>query len=99
MNLSMIIYSKAAQLKSIINKYTKEGVPGMVITVLFKRRILAGASGYSKIENKTLMQPCNLQYSQSVSKTYMAVEILKLYEEGKIDLDEKITKIFTAGGT
>jgi len=85
-------YSKAAVLQNILDKYTKGGLPGIAIAVYSSEGYWAGASGYSKIETQTPMQPCNLQYSQSVSKTYMAVAILKLYEEGKINLDEKITK-------
>jgi len=85
-------YSKAAQLQSIIDKYTKQGIPGIAIAVYSSEGYWASASGYSKIETKMPMQPCNLQYSQSVSKTYMAVAILKLAEEGKINLDDKITK-------
>ncbi|MFI5134921.1 MAG: serine hydrolase domain-containing protein [Chitinophagales bacterium] len=84
-------YSKATQLQSIIDKYTKQGIPGIAIAIYSSEGYWASASGYSKIETKMPMYPCNLQYSQSVSKTYMAVAILKLSEEGKINLDEKIT--------
>jgi D-alanyl-D-alanine carboxypeptidase len=45
----------------------------------------------AKIENNTPMEACHLQYLQSVSKTYMAVGILKLYEQGKIDLQAPMT--------
>ena len=37
------------------------------------------------------MASCHLHYLQSIAKTYQATAILKLYEEGKIDLDEKHT--------
>lgn len=84
-------HQKSLQLQSIIDKYTKKGIPGITIAVYTTDGYWAGSSGYSKIETRTLMQPCHLQYSQSVSKTYMAVAILKLYEQGKIKLDEKIT--------
>lgn len=84
-------YSKAASLQAIIDKYTKVGIPGIVIATWTPEGYWASASGYSKIETKMPMQACHLQYSQSVAKTYMAVAILKLYEAGKIKLDEKIT--------
>jgi D-alanyl-D-alanine carboxypeptidase len=84
-------HSKAAALQSIMDKYTKQGLPGVSIAIYSSEGYWAGASGFSKIETETPMQICHLQYSQSVSKTYMAVAILKLYEEGKINLDEKIT--------
>ena len=84
-------YSKAAPLQSIMDHYVQQGVPGISLAVYSNEGWWAGASGYSKIENKTLMQPCHLQYSQSVSKTYLSVAILKLYDGGRINLDEKIT--------
>lgn len=87
-----INYSKAAALQRIMDKYTNLGIPGLAMAVYSDEGWWASSSGYSKIETKTLMQPCHLQYSQSVAKTYMAVAILKLYEEGKINLDEKITR-------
>jgi D-alanyl-D-alanine carboxypeptidase len=83
-------YSKGAQLQSILDKNVQLGLPGVTLAVYSTEGYWASASGFSKIEDKTLMQPCQLQYAQSVSKTYMAVAILKLYEEGKINLDEKI---------
>jgi len=51
----------------------------------------AGAQGYASVENKTPMQNCHLQYLQSIAKTYMAVEILQLKEQGKIKLDAPMT--------
>ena len=84
-------YSKATSLQAIIDKYTRLGIPGLAIATWSPEGYWAGASGYSKIETRVPMQPCHLQYSQSVAKTYMAVAILKLYEAGKINLDEKIT--------
>jgi len=84
-------HSKATALQNLMDKYTKQGLPGVSIAIYSSEGYWAGASGFSKIETETPMQPCHLQYSQSVSKTYLAVAILKLYEEGKINLDEKIT--------
>lgn len=85
-------YSKAAQLQQIMDKYTKLGIPGLAMAVYSPEGYWASASGLAKLESKTPMLPCHLQYSQSVAKTYMAVAILKLYEAGMIDLDERITR-------
>ncbi|HSZ33439.1 MAG TPA: serine hydrolase domain-containing protein [Puia sp.] len=85
-------FSKASVIDSILRKYTAEGLPGVSIAVFTEQEgWWAGAGGYSKLETKTLMTNCNIQYLQSVSKTYMAVVIMKLYEEGKIKLDVPIT--------
>ena len=56
----------------------------------------AGAKGYASMKKKLPMQNCHLQYIQSVSKTYLAVEMLQLKEQGKINFDEAITKYLAA---
>ena len=86
-------YSKAAALQAIMNKYTANDLPGLSIAVYTEAEgWWAGASGFAKKETKTSMNICHLQYLQSISKTYMAVLIMKLHEEGKIKLDEPITR-------
>src|SRR5215475_6399381 len=85
-------YSKAAELEKALDELVQKGVPGVVLAVQSDEGFWATAKGYARIEDKTHMQLCHLQYLQSISKTYMAVAILKLHEEGKIDLDESITK-------
>lgn len=89
-------YSKAGQLQNLLDKYAGIGLPGIAIAVYSPEGFWAGSAGYAKLENKTLMQPCHLQYSQSVSKTYLAVAMLKLSEQGQINLDEKITAYLPA---
>jgi D-alanyl-D-alanine carboxypeptidase len=85
-------YSKAGELEKALEELVQRGVPGVVLAVQSDEGFWATAKGYARIEDKTPMQLCHLQYLQSISKTYMAVTILKLYEERKIDLDEPITK-------
>ncbi len=86
-------YSKASALQAAMDKYTAKDLPGLSVAVYSEEEgWWAGASGYAKLESKTPMTVCNLQYLQSVSKTYMAVAILQLHEEKKIILDAPITK-------
>ena len=87
-------YSKATQLQSIMDSGTIKGIPGISLALYSETEgWWAGVSGYSKLESKALMNICNLQYLQSVAKTYMAVAILQLHEERKIQLDVSIHKI------
>jgi D-alanyl-D-alanine carboxypeptidase len=83
-------YSKAEELEKVLDELTHSGVPGVVLAVQSKEGLWTASRGYAKIEDKKLMEPCHLQYLQSVSKTYLAVAILKLYEQGKIDLDQNM---------
>jgi D-alanyl-D-alanine carboxypeptidase len=72
-----------AALDEIINS----GVPGVALAVISEYETWSASRGLAKIETATPMQTCHLQYLQSISKTYMAVAVLKLYEENKINLD------------
>lgn len=86
-------YTKKDTLQKMLNQYARLGLPGLVVAVYSPSFGYWGASsGFSKLETKTPMQLCQLQYLQSAAKTYMATAILKLKEQGKIDLDAPITK-------
>ena len=80
----------AKLLKTKLNELTQMGVPGVVLALNDKNGTWASASGYAKIEDLTPMQICHLLYLGSIPKTYMAVIILQLHEEGSIDLNSPI---------
>lgn len=84
-------HPKAAALQKKLDQIVALGVPGVVISIKDKDGIWASTSGLSKIETKTQMEICHLQFGQSIAKTYMATAILLLYEDGKVNLDEKIS--------
>ncbi len=83
-------YSKAAAIDATLLKLTQLGVPGVSLAVYSKEGWWTTSHGYAKLEGQVPMQGCHLQYLQSISKTYMAVAILKLVEQGKIDLDQSM---------
>lgn len=85
-------YAKAGALQAALDELVSKGVPGAALAVYSAEGAWATAAGYSKIETKTRMELCQLQYLQSVAKTYMAVAILKLYEQGRIDLSAPIER-------
>ena len=90
-------YSKASALDSILKHYTTNMIPGASVAVYSEKEgWWAGAQGYADLEKKLPMTNCHLQYLQSISKSYMAVEILQLKEQGKIDLDAPMTKYLPA---
>jgi D-alanyl-D-alanine carboxypeptidase len=90
-------YSKAAALQSLMKKYTEQGLPGISMAVFTEGEgWWAGAAGYSKVETKTPLTNDHLMYLQSVAKSYMAVVIMKLHEEKKIDLNAPVSKYLPA---
>jgi D-alanyl-D-alanine carboxypeptidase len=86
-------YSKAVKIDSVLKLYAPDVLPGASIAVYSEAEgWWASAAGYADLKNKIPMRNDHLQYLQSVSKMYMAVEILQLKEAGKIDFDQPITK-------
>ena len=85
--------AKASAVSDILKKHTEMGIPGLAIAVYSKETgFWSHAVGRANIENKTPLTSEHLFYLQSTSKTYMAVAILKLYEIGKLDLDDPVSK-------
>jgi D-alanyl-D-alanine carboxypeptidase len=84
--------TKASELQKELDKLTSAGIPGVVAAIYEDGNLWTLASGLAKIEGQVPIQPCHLVYTQSIAKTYMAVVIMQLMEEGKIDLTEKITE-------
>lgn len=97
---------KNQQVQAVLDELVNAGIPGVALAVYSEQGLWSTAKGFAKIETNTPMQPCHLQYLQSVSKTYMAVAVLKLSEQGKISLDapmvhylpEKYSKHITRSG-
>ena len=83
---------KRAEIKRVMDDLVHQGVPGAVAAIYDTNGLWTYACGYACIEDSTPMGTCYLQYLQSISKTYIAVAIMKLYEAGKINLDSPITK-------
>lgn len=84
-------YQKLDQtLIKIMQRIVSEGVPGMVAAIESEGVLSMGSVGWAKIEDQTPMQTCHLQYLGSIPKTYMAVLIMKLHEENKIDLNASV---------
>jgi N-acyl-D-amino-acid deacylase len=69
----------------------KHSIPGGAVAVLRDGKLIyARGFGFADVEKKTPVQPDALFRIASVSKTLTAVAIMRLVEEGKLDLDERI---------
>jgi len=78
--------------QSIINDMTSGGVVGITMSVYDAHTGLwAGAGGKADLHNHVDMQACNISRVGSTVKMFTATTILKLMEEGKLNLDDKIS--------
>ncbi len=70
----------------------KYNVPGAAVVVIKDgKEIFKNGYGYSDLENKVLVDPDKTTFPlASVSKLFTATSIMKLYEDGKIDLNANV---------
>ncbi len=69
-----------------------ENLPGLSAIVLKDQDVLwEGGFGYANPETGEKTQPSTLYSICSISKLFTSVAIMKLYDEGKIRLDDEIT--------
>ena len=77
--------------QSLLNSITKDGVVGIMMSVYQPQAgTWLGASGSADLHNNIAMQACNITRVGSTVKLFTATTILKLKEEGKLGLDDKI---------
>lgn len=82
---------KLGKIQKIIDAATNNNLVGVSVYIKspkFGKWI--GTSGYSNLEEKIPLQENDIFGLASIGKTYTAVSVLKLVEEGKIGLDDKI---------
>ena len=73
-----------------MNKYKYSGINALLFT---KDEILENISlGYSSLENQTPLMLDDVFRIASISKVIVGLSIMKLVEEGKIDVEEDISK-------
>jgi CubicO group peptidase (beta-lactamase class C family) len=79
-------------LDEFIGRYMREmGAPGLTLALADRKGVVRTASfGFSEIETRTPVTPEHLFQIGSISKSFTALTVLRLREEGKIDLDAPI---------
>jgi len=88
---SSLTHPQHQQYQNLLNEIVSNGVVGISMSV-FKPQdgMWIGAGGMADLHNAVSMQPCNISRVGSTVKMYTAVTVLKLQEEGKLNLDDKI---------
>jgi len=89
--LDFSAHPKQEKYQAVLNSFT--GSPFVGLTVLVDHPqddLWIGSTGWADLENELPMTPCHLQHAASIIKTYIAVVILQLESEGKINLDDQL---------
>ena len=80
--------------QSDIDSQVSESMPGIMAAGVSRGRNIdwSGASGYSCKENRAALLPGQTFRIASVTKTFVATAILRLWEDGKLQLEDPIAK-------
>jgi len=71
-------------------------IPGAVIAIAKNGKlILVRGYGYSDYEGRIIMRPDSISRIGSISKTLTALAILRLCDEGKLNIDDRFLNILT----
>lgn len=89
-------HPKEADFNNLLKDIVGSGVPGMMLTIHDNENgYWSGAQGFADLASGVKLSPCNITRVGSTVKTYTAVTILLLQEEGLLDLDDPITDYLT----
>jgi D-alanyl-D-alanine carboxypeptidase len=81
---------------NLLDDITGSGVPGILMSVNSETEgMWLGAGGKADLKNDIDLQSCNITRVGSTVKTFTAVTIFLLAEEGKLDLDDLASEYLT----
>lgn len=89
---SIALHPHATIFQAIIDKYTKKGLPGISLLIRDSHGLWAGGSGMADIEKNIKMKPCHISKIASITKLFVGTLVMMLVEEGKLYLDDPISK-------
>lgn len=76
------------------NFRTKSLIPGFAVSIVNDKGVVYSKGfGTSNLKENTAFTPLTINWIASVSKTFVALSVMKLVEQGKLGLDEPINSI------
>lgn len=84
---------KLAKIQDYMDEATADKLVGVSVYIKSpKMGTWIGTSGFANLEEKVPLAKTDIFGLASIGKTYVAVAVLKLVEEGRLKLDDKISK-------
>jgi D-alanyl-D-alanine carboxypeptidase len=84
-------HPESDRFQTFLAEKVSQGLPGISMLIETPEGIWTGGAGVADIPNDIAMQGCNLHKVGSITKTFTGTLILKLYEQGQLDLDDPIS--------
>jgi CubicO group peptidase (beta-lactamase class C family) len=93
MLFSFVIFAQDNIDTFVAQEMQKEQIPGLALTIIKDGQIVkAKGYGYSNLEHQVPVKPETIFQSGSIGKQFTATAIMLLVEDGKINLDDPISK-------
>jgi D-alanyl-D-alanine carboxypeptidase len=86
------MHPKNGKYNEIIQKYVKRGMPGISVMLQDSHGVWTGTGGYADLEQGIKFSSCHLSKAASITKLMVGTLTLKLQEDGKINIDDPISK-------
>ena len=83
-------HSKGSEIQKIIDEYTRKGVPGIVVALKDAEGVWEGASGVAQVETNQKLTTGFVHPGASLTKMYTAALVMRLKEQGQVELDKPI---------
>lgn len=82
------------QFEEILESYRKSyNIPGMSAAIVNKKQLIwAKGFGYADVKEKILARPTTSYHLASLTKTFAAIIIMQLVEDGQLSLEDPVSK-------
>lgn len=85
-------HPKHAVYNELLERYRKKGLPGISILINDSNGTWIGSSGFADIDKGIKFSPCHISKVASITKLLVGSMVLKLQEQGKININDPISK-------
>jgi D-alanyl-D-alanine carboxypeptidase len=89
-------HPNSSRYQRIVDKFMEAGATGVSVTVISPEGTWNGVGGMADVQNKIVMTPGHTLRIGSMTKMFTAAAILKLQEEGILNIKDKISKYIPA---
>lgn len=94
---SVPAHPQAAVLQNALDQAIQAGIPGAVALVATPDGIWVGTAGVANLQHGTAVAPCHRARIASLTKNFTAVAVLRLVQQGLVDLDAPATRYLPSG--